>query len=273
MSLSREVPGIDTIHSVLSEAAQVELLPRFNRVQQEVKSDGSLVSEADRGAQRHIADAMRRVTPGIPLLGEESSVDETRALMAADDATFWCLDPLDGTTNFASGVPFYAVSLALIHERRAIVGAIYDPQRDELFFAKQGEGATLNGQRLAARASGPSIGLKLGVGLVDFKRLAPGLAHKLAVQPPYASQRSFGSVALDWCWIAAGRGHVYLHGKQKIWDYAAGTLILDEAGGRSSTLEGQPVFDGRYSDRSAVAALEANIYSTWFDWLQQASSP
>jgi myo-inositol-1(or 4)-monophosphatase len=267
-----ELPSSDAIRAILSDAARVELIPRFNRVRQETKRDGSLVSEADRAAQRHVAARVRELTPHIPLLGEESTEDETRALMAAAEATFWCLDPLDGTTNFASGVPFYSISLALIQNRRAVLGAIHDPQRDELFFARSGEGATLNGAPLGGATGGPRVALEHGVGLVDFKRLPAPLAQRLATQPPYASQRSFGSVALDWCWIAAGRGHVYVHGKQKIWDYAAGTLILEEAGGRSSTLDGQPVFDGSYADRSAVAALHPHVYAEWFEWLRGAGA-
>ncbi len=263
-------PNAETIHALLRDAARAELIPRFNQVQQEIKADGSLVSDADRGAQRHVAASMRRLTPDIPLIGEESTALETQALLAAPDATFWCLDPLDGTTNFASGVPFYAVSLALIQNRRPILGAIYDPPRDEFFFARKDHGAFLDGTRLGAQPGHPALALKHGVGLVDFKRLSPVLARRLAMQPPYASQRSFGSVALDWCWIAAGRGHVYLHGKQKVWDYAAGWLILEEAGGRSSTLDGAPVFDGSYADRSAVAALNSNVFAEWSVWLAQA---
>ena len=76
---------------------------------------------------------------------------------------------------------------------------------------------------------------------IDFKRLDGPLATRLATEIPYASQRSFGSVALDWCWLAAGRCHIYLHGRSHLWDYAAGELILAEAGGYSCTLDGEPV--------------------------------
>ncbi|UCE77444.1 MAG: inositol monophosphatase, partial [Gammaproteobacteria bacterium] len=78
----------------------------------------------------------------------------------------------------------------------------------------------------------------------------------------------FGAVALDWCWLAAGRCHVYLHGQQKLWDYAAGCLILQEAGGQAVTLEGDPVFVPSLTPRSAAAALDPDIFRQWIDWLR-----
>ena len=92
-----------------------------------------------------------------------------------------------------------------------------------MFCRSQGQGAWLNGEPLAQR---PPVPLAEGVALIDLKRLPRGLASRLASDPPYQSQRSFGAVALDWCWLAAGRCQVYLHGQQKLWDYAAGCLIL-----------------------------------------------
>ena len=147
---------------------------------------------------------------------------------------------------------------------------VYDPVRQECFYARRGGGAWLNGRHLTAAR--PAAALKQTVALVDFKRLAAPLARRLALEPPYSSQRSFGSVALDWCWIAAGRGDVYLHGKQKIWDYAAGSLLLAEAGGHASTLEGEPVFRADIAPRSAVAALDAGLFDEWRTWLGVADA-
>ena len=134
------------------------------------------------------------------------------------------------------------------------LGVVYDPTRDELFAAKKGAGAWLNGNKL--HINNAPAELKKTIGLVDFKRLDAQLAQRIVRNPPYASQRSFGSVALDWCWIAA-------HGKQKLWDYAAGWLILNEAGGYSSTLDGDVVFNGDLSARSAVAAADQKLFQQW----------
>ncbi|MDH5182088.1 MAG: inositol monophosphatase family protein, partial [Gammaproteobacteria bacterium] len=175
-----------------------------------------------------------------------------------------CLDPLDGTSNFAAGIPYFAASLALIREGRVVLGLVYDPVRDECFSAIRGEGVWLNDAPLLPAGNLP---IQPGIGIVDFKRLPAELAARLAVSPPFKSQRSFGSVALDWCWLAAGRGHVYLHGRQNLWDYAAGNLIFEQAGGYACTLEGEPVFDLSLRPRSAVAALDQTFFTNWCDWL------
>jgi myo-inositol-1(or 4)-monophosphatase len=84
---------------------------------------------------------------------------------------------------------------------------------------------------------------------------------------PYASQRSFGSVALDWCWLAAGRCHVYLHGRSNIWDYAAGNYIFEAAGGHAATLQGEAVFTAALTPRSSVAAVDRPLFEAWSAWL------
>lgn len=267
MEIPAVVPSATVLRELLRRCAAAELIPRFQRANHSVKADGSLVTEADLAMQRAVVAQLEQLTPAIPVLGEESPDEIVTPVFDAADAAFWCLDPLDGTTNFAAGMPFFSVSLALIHARRPVFGAIYDPVRDEFFHAQRGRGAFLNEQRLMAPAAGVRPPLHHGIGLVDFKRLDAALAARLATQPPYASQRSFGSVALDWCWIAAARAHVYLHGKQKIWDYAAGWLILDEAGGHSATLGGDVVFDGSFTSRSAVAALDREVFDAWRRWL------
>jgi len=124
----------------------------------------------------------------------------------------------------------------------------------------------LNKQPLAVAPTG--LELKQTTALIDFKRLDGALATRLATQIPYASQRSFGSVALDWCWLAAGRCHLYLHGRSHLWDYAAGQLILGEAGGYSCTLDGEPVFTRSLTPRSSVAAVDAPLFRAWTDWLK-----
>ncbi|MGM0594994.1 MAG: inositol monophosphatase family protein [Pseudomonadota bacterium] len=247
--------------TILKAAAREELLPRFRRVESELKADGSVVTEADWAMQQRVLEALRQNWPQIPLLGEEMAADEQQALLESSRDGLWLLDPLDGTSNYAVGIPFFCVSLALIRHGRVELGVIYDPLRDECFAAEAGRGATLNGRLLRAPLSLPP--LERSMGLVDFKRLARPLATSLAERPPYASQRSFGSGALDWCMIATGRCQVYLHGGQRLWDYAAGQLILAEAGGVAATLEGEPVYQGSLAPRSVVAASSRQLFSAW----------
>ncbi|MFP4611447.1 MAG: inositol monophosphatase family protein [Thiohalophilus sp.] len=255
---------INKLKTIIIDAAREELLPRFTNVKRGIKADGSFLTEADLAVQNRIADELKAHWPDTLFLGEEMPASEQQTLLQSGKP-IWILDPLDGTSNYASGIPVYSVSLALIEQGELKVGLVYDPERDECFSAVKGQGAWLNDERLGPIDTG--LGLKQCTGLIDFKRLSPELATRLAVEIPYASQRSFGSVALDWCWIAIGRSHVYLHGKQNLWDYAAGHLILAEAGGQSCTLEGEAVFNNSLQPRSAVAALDEKLFRVWVEWL------
>ncbi len=256
---------LSRLSSLVRGIADRELPPRFSCRSGSRKTDGSLVTDADVLMQDALANALAREWPGIDLLGEEMREDEQQRALQHQDSGVWCVDPLDGTSNFAAGVPYYAVSVALIRNGEVEMGVVYDPSRRECFAAAQGQGAWMNGTPLEQqRLSSP---LSQGMALIDLKRLEPGLASRLAASPPYKSQRSFGAVALDWCWLAAGRCHVYLHGRQKLWDYAAGHLVLREAGGAALTLEGEPVFRPSLQPRSAAAALDPDIFEQWIRWL------
>ena len=230
----------------------------------ERKADGSVVTATDTAIQERVGTLLAERWPQYGFLGEEMEAEaQWQALTAAEG--LWCLDPLDGTSNYAAGVPYYAVSLALLVGGKAELGVVYDPTRGECFTARRGRGAWLNGRAL----SGPtrSVALERAVAMVDFKRLDRDLTLRLTTQPPYHSQRNFGAVALDWCWLAAGRGDLYLHGGQFLWDYAAAELVFAEAGGRARTLQGEPVASGGLGRRSVAAALDPALFDEWCDWL------
>mgnify|MGYP002713073840 CR=1 FL=1 len=265
MAASTEM-DLDLLQRLVVEAAREELVPRFAHASARRKADNSIVTEADVAMQRRLTAVLSKQWPGLPLLGEEMESGEQERLLAASDAGLWCLDPLDGTSNFAAGLPFYAVSLALVREGHVDLGLIYDPVREECFTARRGMGAWLNGAPLGDRRPEPP--LSRGIALVDFKRLPTALAARIATEPPCRSQRSFGAGAREGCWLAAGRAHVYLHGKQKLWDYAAASLILAEAGGRAVTLEGDTVFRPTLNARSTAAALEPRLFDEWACWLE-----
>jgi myo-inositol-1(or 4)-monophosphatase len=256
---------LEALAQIVKTAAREELLPRFANSERRFKADGSVVTAADFAMQQRLAEALAALAPQYRLLGEEMTAEEQRGLLQAGDSGLWCLDPLDGTSNFASGIPFFCVSLGLLVGRRPVLGLVYDPVRDECFAARAGRGAWLNGRPLRCRPAG--LELRKAIGVVDFKRLPTGLAGALVCRPPYGSQRYFGSGALEWAWLAAGRFQVYLHGRQKLWDYAAGALILAEAGGCSESLEGGPVYTPALQPRSAVAACDAELFREWKRWL------
>ncbi len=256
--------GLEVLEDLVRMVAHQEIMPRFGASGSQLKEDGSLVTAADTAVQAWLAEELRMRWPNFGIVGEEMSEAEQYASLQSAHGV-WCLDPLDGTTNFVTGLPFFAVSLALLQEGEAVVGLVYDPVRKECFKALRGQGAWLNGERMPEPGRPPA--LRRCVALVDFKRLKPKLAGRLGADPPYGSQRNCGSCALDWCWLAAGRAHLYLHGGQKLWDHAAGSLILREMGGIATTLEGAPLSYRELKPTSAVAARSPDLYEVWQAWI------
>ncbi|ANJ67415.1 inositol monophosphatase [Halothiobacillus diazotrophicus] len=234
----------------------------------ETKADGSWVTAVDHAVQAAVQGWLAERFPGVGFLGEEMSEAEQDAAWAACLAgtqSLWVVDPLDGTSNFRAGFPVFSLTLVLLDRGRVAAGLVYDPVRDELFHARRGAGAFLNDSRLDVRPL-PAIPLARCLATVDFKRLPKPLACRLASEAPFGSQRSIGSVALDWCWLAAGRTQVYVHGKQKPWDYAAGQLIALEAGAESAQLDGtrdEPDAVLALAPRSAVAAVSPALMAEW----------
>ena len=236
----------------------------------ELKADGSWVTAVDLAVQQAIRTWLDAAFPAIGFLGEEMSAAEQSAAWQAclaGESLLWVVDPLDGTSNFRSGFPVFSLTLALFDRGRVVAGLVYDPLRDELFHARSGAGAFMNEDRLDATAHAGAP-LNRSLAIVDFKRLPKPLAARLATEPPFGSQRSIGSVALDWCWLAAGRVQVYVHGKQSLWDYAAGQLIAFEAGACTAMLDGtldQPGAPLALAPRSALAAVSAPLLHDWIE--------
>lgn len=257
---------LEKIIEIIKVAAREELSPRFSDVQRKTKADGSFVTEADLVVQTRISNELRKYYPEVSLLGEEMSVEEQTRLLHSSQS-LWCLDPVDGTSNFAAGIPYYTISLGLVENGESILGIVYDPGRDECFVGIKGEGAYLN--NVSLKINSVDLDCSQCSAIVDFKRLPNKLAQNLVTDSPYLSQRNFGSIALEWCWLAASRGHLYLHGSQHIWDYIAGNLIFSEAGGVSSTFDGEPVYSNELKPRSAVAALDNRLFKEWFNWVKK----
>jgi myo-inositol-1(or 4)-monophosphatase len=256
--------ALEVLEGLVQEVAQREVMPLFGVSSPRLKEDGSLVTAADTAVQAWLAKELRIRWPQFAMLGEEMPEAEQRvALQSAHGA--WCLDPLDGTTNFVNRLPFFAVSLALLQDGGPALGVVYDPVRKECFKALRGQGAWLNGERLQPMSWSPA--LRRCVALVDFKRLKPRLAGRLGIDPPYGSQRNWGSCALEWCWLAAGRAHLSVHGGQKLWDYAAGSLILKEAGGIATTLDGHPLPYDDLVPSSTLVARSMDLYEAWRAWI------
>ena len=258
------LPDLTQLETIVKPAAQEILLPGFGKLDYSHKADGSIITAADVAMQKRLQQELELAWPDYAILGEEMSEDEQRAAMT-NEAGYWCVDPLDGTNNYATGMPFFAVSVALIINKQQTLGLIYDPLRDEVFTAIKGEGAALNGKVLNCVPNKTDV--ESTIAEIDLKRLPKELAVRLVTEEPFSSQRNIGSSALDWCWLAAARYNIYLHGGQKPWDYAAGHLILHEAGGQSISHDGEPVFRGMYEDRSVLASLDEDIFMHWKQWM------
>lgn len=259
---------LDSLTALLREAAQTEILPRFRTTTSSAKADGSLVTAADLGVQRWLSTALAERWPDVPLLGEEMDAAEQQRLLDAG-GPLWCLDPLDGTSNFTCGFPGFCISLALTRGGRAELALVLDPLRDECFTAARGLGAHLGGARLVPYAPGPRLGDCVAV--VDFKRIPPARVPALFRKGGFRSQRNLGAVALEWCWLAAGRFQLYLHGGQKLWDHAAGRLVAQEAGCTTALFApdaATPIDTLALGKQLALAAANAKLYAQWLDFVE-----
>ena len=254
---------LDKIESLVKEISDSILMPSYAQVKSRTKADGSLITQADIDIQNAMRIQLSKHFPEYGFFAEELREAELASFFTNNPSGYWCLDPIDGTSNFAATLPFFCISLALIINHETVLGVIYDPVRDEFFSAIKGEGAYLNGQAIS-RPDAPE-NLSECIALIDFKRLPENLAIELVTKPPYRSQRSFGSVALDWCWLAMGRAHIYLHGKQMLWDYAAGLLIAEEAACVFCTMDKQTIFEESLDAKKVVASVNTKLQKQWLN--------
>ncbi len=248
------------LQDIIRSAADNHLSMYYTRSTANYKTDGSIVTEADLAMQKALSGTLAGRYPKVKMLGEEVSEDAQLEVIRGD-ADYWCLDPLDGTTNFHATVPLFSVSLGLISEGKIVLGIVYDPVRHEFFGAIKDQGFWINGIR-AVRPQQPKT-IASCIAVVDFKRLSAEISTGLVLDTPYKSQRNIGTCALEWAWLAAGRVNLLLHGRERIWDYTAGVLLTGEAGGECETLEAEPVFKQTLLPRSVIAASNSDLFDQW----------
>lgn len=204
-----------------------------------------LVTDVDRASERLIADRLLTAFPGHMMLGEESMAEGDRRHDRNADPSqveyLWVCDPIDGTTNFVYGIPSCTVSIALAHYGQPVLGVIYDPARDELFSAIRGEGAWLNGQPIRVREEKRLAEALLVTGFpVRSELRAINLAEVVRIVPHCFNLRALGSAALHLSYVAAGRLNGFWEHGLHPWDLAAGYVLVTEAGGRMTDLDGSP---------------------------------
>ena len=247
------------------DVAAREVMPRFLNVASGRKQDGSLLTEADLASQAALVQALPELAP-YPVLGEEMTTQEQLHLLNHHRDGLWVVDPIDGTTNFVHGLPYFAVSIALMRDGKSALGVVYLPVLDECFSAAAGHGAWCNGKPLPLTA--PDIPPGDGIALVDTKYLSGRLPSRVVTVAPFSSHRNFGASTVDWCYLAAGKVDMMLHGSQKLWDYAAGALIADEAGCSLATIHSDDYWGDVQMQRSVIAARTPELFVRWRDWIR-----
>ena len=226
---------LSTAIEAVVRAGDVQLTKFGRGVRVDKKSAIDLVTEVDLEIERAFRLLIAERFPDHDVLAEEFGAAGARGARHR-----WVFDPIDGTTNFAHGVPIFCASLALEIDGQAVIGAVYDPNRKELFTAEAGQGSWLNGERLAVSRNASVIESMLVTGfpytvhdeadqfLAVFGKV---LKHARAV-------RRLGSAAIDICWVAAGRMDGFWEASLKPWDTRAAALILEEAGGQVTGMDG-----------------------------------
>jgi myo-inositol-1(or 4)-monophosphatase len=200
------------------------------------KGPADFVSAADRKAEQILRDELLKARPTYSFLLEESG-----AIEGTDGSHRWIVDPLDGTTNFLHGIPMFAISVALERNDQIVAGVIYNPIMDELYVAERGGGAFVNDRRLrvANRRALPECVIGTGIPFLGHGDHARFLAEAGLVMNEVAGIRRCGAAALDLAWVASGRLDGFWERNLKPWDMAAGILMIREAGGFVSDLDGR----------------------------------
>ena len=225
----------------------------LEKLKVEVKGHNDYVSEADRKAESIVIDVIHKHYPEHAILGEESG-------SIGDSDTVWIIDPLDGTTNFLHGFPVFCVSIGVQVKGRVEHGVVYDPCRQELFAASRGSGATLDGRKIRVSGRTDFKQALIGTGF-PFRQaesdMDPYLAMLKKVVQSSSGVRRPGAAALDLCYVASGRLDAFWETGLAPWDLAAGSLIIREAGGIISGLDGSE----NYMESGHVLTGTPKIYS------------
>ena len=234
--------AIINVMAMAADKAGRSLVRDFGEVEQlqvSRKGPADFVSSADMRAEKILHNALAQAHPEFGLLMEEGG-----EIKGSDDRHRWIIDPLDGTTNFLHGLPHFCISVALERDGQVVAGIVYDPVKDELFWAERGLGAYVNDRRLRVSGRGriregvfatgiPFLGIQDGPGHQKF------LGQLGSVMAECAGVRRFGSAALDLAYVAAGRYDGFWENGLNPWDVAAGVLLVREAGGLVTDIAGR----------------------------------
>jgi len=236
--MTRHTPVMTVMVAAVRKAAR-GLQRDFGEVenlQVSMKGPGDFVSAADKKAEKVLFEELAKARPGYGFVMEEGGTVE-----GADKSHRWIIDPLDGTTNFLHGIPQFAISVGLEREGQMVAGVVYNPVTDELFLAEKGQGAFLNDRRLRVSARREITQCVIGCGIPHLGR--PGhdifLKEERAVMQNSSGLRRMGAASLDLAYVAAGRFDAFWETGLAPWDMAAGIVLVREAGGTVSDINGR----------------------------------
>ena len=236
---------INGICSLVKECGKIMLNADREKMAIDIKSGvADLVTEYDKGIQEQLQLGLKKLLPEAKFIGEEGSDDEL-----TDEGYAFIVDPIDGTTNFIKDYHMSAISVALLEGKEVVAGVVYNPYLDEAFSAIKGQGAFCNGKKISVSSQPLDKALVLFGSSPYDKSLFPKTIEMLSEYFYKALDiRRGGSAALDLCYVAAGRAELYFELQTSPWDFAAGKLLIEEAGGVVTTLDGKPLsFDGKTS--------------------------
>ncbi len=239
----------------------VRAMDRVDLLNISVKSRNDFVSDVDRQAEYEIVNILQRAYPTHAVLGEEHGEQGP-----ADSEYVWVIDPLDGTTNFLHGFPQFAVSIGQLYRGRIERGVVYDPVKQELFTAQRGAGAALNNRRLRVTQQKGMHGALLGTGIPfkDQSFLDAYIGMLKSLLKDAAGIRRAGSAALDLAYVACGRFDGFWEIGLQQWDMAAGVLLVQEAGGIVSDLEGRD----KYFETGSIVCANPRLHGIMLELIQ-----
>jgi myo-inositol-1(or 4)-monophosphatase len=245
-----------------TEAGAKELMRFFNGTFTISNKEGinNLVTEADHAADKAIQAVIKEAFPDHGIISEET------AELISESEYKWIVDPIDGTVNFANGIPICCVSVGLEHKGKMLMGAVYNPILNEFFFAERGKGATLNGKKISVSHKTDVLRSCLVTGFpytyLDHPNGPLEVFERLIRQG--IPVRRLGSAAIDMCWVAAGRFDGFYEHQLNAWDSAAGFIIIEEAGGKVTDLKGDT-----YSPyQPGIIATNGLIHDELVEWVK-----
>jgi myo-inositol-1(or 4)-monophosphatase len=247
---------------IMAHLPQMTLPPDQRTVSVTNKAEwNNIVTDVDHAAERAILAILDPAFPNDAILAEESGARDGTSGFS------WCIDPLDGTRNFASGIPHFAVNLALSQGNRILLGLTYDPVRDELFHAIEGGGAFLNGQPITVSKQAELTQSILSTDMSYKTEQGKLLLQMLAeLWPGVQGIRMMDSAALGLAYVAAGRFEIYLNHHVQPWDIAPGILLIREAGGITTDIPGSPA----HPASGAIIAAHSHVHTALMNATQAA---